>query len=529
MPSPERIFIESLLQIANKEGQDVPFYLNSAQEKLDNGICDGHTRHIIPKARQEGVSSYVLALFLIRCMRQRNRRCVVISHDAKSTETLFNRVKYYISHMRGAKPKLGSDSRIELTFPKNDSTFYIGTAGARKFGRGDTVTDLHCSEVAFWPDPKSITSGLFQAVPRSGWIFIESTGNGQGNWYHKRCMRSVSGNSRYRMHFLDWQSFPEYSVDLTPEEEYELMSSLNADIEEPQLVKEWNLTPGQLAFRREKLDELDWDLDLFKQEYPMTLDECFKSSGTGIFKKINYVPTQSWNRENLHFWCLKGHPHKRGIYSLGIDGAGGVGKDRTVGQIVECVSMEQVGEWVSDRHGPDDAIPILLGLATRFNESYIVVENEKYGIVMLHELKKSDYPRQKIHRSKYGRSPNDLSGMGIPPNARTKMLAIGKLRTLLARPDGLVVHSPLLKDELDTFIEHDNGKLGAIDEDGIYDDRVTALAMSVMGVTKALLVQPIKRERRIIHANPFLLDNIINELHGRNQSFPIRSHVRVLQ
>jgi hypothetical protein len=56
-------------------------------------------------------------------------------------------------------------SKREFTFPKTNSMFYIGTAGARKFGRGDTITDLHCSEYAFWENPVDLFSGLTDAVP----------------------------------------------------------------------------------------------------------------------------------------------------------------------------------------------------------------------------------------------------------------------------------------------------------------------------------------------------------------------------
>jgi hypothetical protein len=78
------------------------------------------------------------------------------------------RVHYYLENLRGPKAVIKNSSKNELTFPKTNSMFYIGTAGSRKFGRGDMITDLHCSEVAYWEDPKSLITGLFQAVPRNG-------------------------------------------------------------------------------------------------------------------------------------------------------------------------------------------------------------------------------------------------------------------------------------------------------------------------------------------------------------------------
>jgi len=139
--------------------------------------------------------------------------------------------------------------------------FYIGTAGSRQFGRGDTITDLHCSEVAFWKDPKSLLGGLFQAVPRSGNISIESTGNGTGNWFHRSTMRAAAGSSRYRMHFLPWQDFKEYTVPLNDLEKSRILNNLSEEFEEVCMPAR-GFTAGQIAFRREKLEELDYDLQL---------------------------------------------------------------------------------------------------------------------------------------------------------------------------------------------------------------------------------------------------------------------------
>jgi hypothetical protein len=54
----EVMIIEELFMIADKAGKDVPMKLNSAQQKLVKSMTG---RDLVPKARQEGVSSLVLA------------------------------------------------------------------------------------------------------------------------------------------------------------------------------------------------------------------------------------------------------------------------------------------------------------------------------------------------------------------------------------------------------------------------------------------------------------------------------------
>ena len=76
MATKERLIIENLLMIADKNQQDVPFVLNSAQASLDANLTG---RDIIPKARQEGISSYYQARALVKCLSERNTSAVIIS------------------------------------------------------------------------------------------------------------------------------------------------------------------------------------------------------------------------------------------------------------------------------------------------------------------------------------------------------------------------------------------------------------------------------------------------------------------
>src|SRR5262249_40415993 len=150
------------------------------------------------------------------------------------------------------------------------------------FGRGDTITDLHCSEYAYWPNPTELIKGLFQAVPKSGEISIESTGNGY-NDYYRRCIRAYEGKSLLRLPFLPWHTFDEYKLDLTEQDREAFLGRLDPALGEIELSA--TLSPERLAWRRMKLEELDFDLSSFMQEYPMSLSECFQASSLSVFHK----------------------------------------------------------------------------------------------------------------------------------------------------------------------------------------------------------------------------------------------------
>lgn len=516
MATKERLVIEAMLMIASKSRGDVPFELNSAQARLDHALSGFD---ITAKARQEGVSSYYLARFLVACLGERNVRAVVISHDRESTQRMLGRVNYYIEHIRGPKPIIKNQSKNEITFPKTNSAFYIGTAGSRKFGRGDTITHLHCSEIAYWPDPKSLASGLFQAVPKdgSGEIGIESTGNGVGNYFHNMCMSAAQGRGRYRLHFFPWHTFPEYTEHLSEAEAAEIMANLDPKLEEPEIVERFGIDAGRIAFRRNILSDIDYDLKLFKQEYPFTLDECFQASGSSIFSRYTYRPTDDWYEAAPHMYMLAGHPQKQFTYVLGADPSGGTGNDNSVIEVFCLDTFEQVGEWIHDKTEPDIFAEKIAQVGELFNFAYAVVESNNHGILTLAELRKI-YPRQQIYNETGLRSTTDFGALrneGHRTTIVSKPWMIGMYRKALA--EGLVIHSPILVSEMSTFVEKETGKMEA--EEGCHDDTVIASCKATLGFHRASMRAASSSGLvQVPQKDPFVLGSLIEELQGRGRT-----------
>lgn len=519
--TPEAIIIESMFRIANKEGEDVDFILNSVQKDLDENLTG---RDIIPKLRQPGISSYFLARYTAACLRKRNVKAVIISHEGESTQRLLSRCHYFLNNLRGPSPVIGRSGMNVITFPKMDSMIYIGTAGSKKFGRGDTVTHCHCSEYAYWPNPKDILAGLLQAVPMSGEIAIESTGNGVGNDYHRRVLRAYEGVSEWKCHFFGLQTYMEYQIKLTQEEEEHVLRTLNPEWEEPQLV-EGGLSAGQIIWRRIKLEELDYDIKMFKQEYPITLDECFQASGDSIFHRVKFIPTNLWKYQGNNLHTLDGHPIRAHQYVVGADPSGGTGRDNASAQVFDLTAGEQVAEYAHNRIEPDVFGDKVTDLAEYFNNAFIVVESNNHGPMTLDRIRRRDYPSMLIYsmeQSGVSYEDRTLMSMGFRTSVRTKPIMVGKLRALLAQ--SWTIHSPTLNGELSTFIEHEDGKLAA--QKGCKDDRVLAAACAAIGMEHAELYAgngeaDIEMSSRDPARYPFTLDGIVEECAGKGRGFPV--------
>lgn len=524
--------IESLFRIPDKDRNEVDFILNDAQLTLDRNMTG---RDIIPKARQRGVTSYWLARFTAACLRKENVNAVVISHEAEATARQLQKVRYFLDRIKGPKAHTGSMSQHMITFPKTGSSFYIGTAGSRAFGRGDTITHLLCTEYAYWPDGPTLLNGLLDCVPESGEAVIESTGNGKGNDYHRRCMAAWRGESYWKCHFLPWHEQPEYCDILTPEEEEQLMANLREEWEEPQLVG--ILTPGQLSWRRRKLADKDYNLDDFKQEYPLTIEECFKSTGSSLFHQVLYFPSKEWVKVSPWEHRLLGYPKEGHRYSIGADVSAGVGKDDSVAVVWDVDDEKQVCEYVNNRITPDKFAKELVRLGLYYNDAFLVPEANNHGILLISTLLNEEegrplYPEHLIWRRTTG-APVDtlpkLAQFGLLTTSKTRPLIIGLLRKALAST--WQIFSPMLRDQLDTFVENpDTKKVEA--QEGQKDDIVMAAALGQLGVQSALMLdrrklRPVTSAERL-GLGPFTLDNIMKELHSRagGNVYPIKSHLR---
>lgn len=172
-------WIEARLRIVNKQSEEVPFVLNKIQTKYITEDMTG--RDVILKARQQGFSSVILAIFTGDFILRENSRSVIVADIADNASELLDRVKSYIRSyelITGRKVPLKYNSKYELFNEAMGSRYTIGTADNNEFGRSKTITNLHLSEFAFYPNPEKLFAGAMQAVVPDGRILIETTANG---------------------------------------------------------------------------------------------------------------------------------------------------------------------------------------------------------------------------------------------------------------------------------------------------------------------------------------------------------------
>ncbi len=272
-----------------------------------------------------------------------------------------------------------------------------------------------------------------------------------------------------------------------------------------------------------KLEEMDYDLASFKQEYPETLDECFQMSSESIFTVVNYQPTDRWVKLDKWFWALEGHPKPDLTYVMGGDVAAGLGGDydASVAEVFCLDTGDQVAEFISNKVDPILFATKLATIGKHYNEAYAVVEQNNHGILTLDRLT-SLYPSYKIHKDSKTKTTEEeqrLFQLGHRTSSRNKPLMIGRLRKRVAHD--WIIHSSILKSEMSTFIETETGKLQA--QDGCHDDTVMASACAVTGENRAAMASTkLNPPPRKAYKDPMVLENIIEELRGGGRGWPVR-------
>jgi len=286
-------YSKKCLSIRTKDGEIAPFVLNSCQEFIHARVEQqratiAKVRCIILKGRQQGCSTYIEGRFYWLVTHRFGVRAFILTHDNEATNNLFDMAKRYHEHCPlVVRPTVLASNAKELIFDGLDSGYKLGTAGNKAVGRSSTVQLLHSSEVAYQPNAAEHAKGIMQTVPNAAGteIFLESTANGIGNYFHEQWQLAEAGDSEFIPIFIPWYWQAEYSREVTPD--------FAKTIEEEELVRLYNLTPEQLMWRRFKIIEMSVGgvdgTKEFMQEYPCNATEAFQLTGEDTFIKPNIV------------------------------------------------------------------------------------------------------------------------------------------------------------------------------------------------------------------------------------------------
>jgi hypothetical protein len=272
----------------------------------------GKLRSITLKARQEGITTLVMAVFVCNAANRTNFNALFFADTKEKTEDAFKRVNFFHERLPLEKRPIrkGGTSKV-LDYTMLRSRIRIATAGSRDVGRSGTLQAVHWSEVAFAPDAARMGPGLFNSVPPTGTIILESTAEGdgakddgsdeylggRGAFFAYEWKESVAGNNGFHPIFLPWHAMAEYRSPV-PEgfrrtraadekaEETRLRFDYGRFGDEEAVAARFGVDDEQLAFRRMKIAEPGMSASKFAQEYPGDWEEALAAGSSFMFPEF---------------------------------------------------------------------------------------------------------------------------------------------------------------------------------------------------------------------------------------------------
>ena len=458
-PNVRQRSMDRLLRVRNKNRRVCKLNLNDVQQDVD---LRASNRNIVLKARQVGITTYVAARFFLSTMLQPGTLSVQVAHDQQSAEEIFRIVHRFLENLppewRRSALRTSRANVRQIIFPELDSEYRVESAADRCAGRGLTIQNLHCSEVARWPhDVAETLAALRAAVPPDGEIFLESTPSGAGGTFYEEWQSAPE--TGYVQHFFPWWSEESYKREV---------EIVNFTDEELELMAKHKLSAVQIAYRREMRSQFR---NRFLEEYAEDAETCFLTSGNCMFdcekldielKKPPQYYDEKENGRMLYFLP----PVTGRKYIIGVDPAGGgVHGDYACAQVIEVEKGTQCAELLG-HYTPQELAAKVTLLGKKYNLALVAVERNNQGEAVLAYLgMESGYP----HVYPEGERPGWLT------NLATRGPMLGRLEVMLANMPHLFLSHRLLQD-CRSFVRGADGKCAAAA--GAHDDTVMAMAIA---------------------------------------------------
>lgn len=460
-------------------------------------------RQVWLKARQVGQTTLVVAAaFWDLYFHPDHSWLFAAQTEDDAKDTLLNRVKVPYSKlpewMRKRGPQPVTDNTEELRFDNGSLIESIpATAGA---GRGGSRYGMIMDEAAF----VEVAAELYAAVgPQTyGPMFVFSTANGMGNWFHEIWLDSELADSEWIGNFHPWYAVPGRDERWYEREKRRMRNTPHLFYQEyPATPTEAFARSGRTALNIDLLDEQCWCEPNFR--YDIALIDFHNEDMDAALEDAYVGGTEEADCE---LWVWE-HPYverdedgyvlRDPNFVIFADVAEGLEHGDYSAVTVWDANTGEVVATMLAHYPVEDLGGFLEWLGYYYLTALIVVERNNNGLVVVVDLQRASYPRQ-YRQEKFGELPSDRHGKYKPrygwlTNAATKPKMVHEFNKALA--DGQVVlHDARFRHEASTFVANGKGGFEAIS--GKHDDHVISHLGGWQGCLNVGAFPPVWQDRR---------------------------------
>jgi hypothetical protein len=424
----------------------VPFEMYEFQKETLRKFVD-HRFNVVLKARQLGLSTLMAGYVSWFMIFNPNKEILVIAIKQGVAINFIKKVKVFMRELPDfLKPAFPTDNQQSVVL-NNGSTCTASTS-SDDAGRSEALSLLILDEAAFINNIEDLWTAAQPTLSTGGSAIINSTPNGQGNFFHKVFQDAESGLNDFVPTTLHWSLHPERT-----DQWYEdTFKSLSFDKQRMAQEHECSfIASGNTVINPESLEE---------------------------YKKYICEPKKKFG-VNGSIWRWK-EPVEGHSYMVTVDTSRGDGSDFSTYHVLDLEEFEQVEEF-KGKAEVSDLASLSIKASTTYNKALLVVENNGLGWATVTEVLNKGYSniyysdKTQSKRNPYETGSPDHKKIGGFTNSNVvRPLAIDSLIQAL-NPLDLKFYSKRLLDELEVFIWY-RGKPQAMRN--YNDDLVIAMAMA---------------------------------------------------
>jgi hypothetical protein len=461
------------------------------------------------KGRKIGFSTDILTEMYAKAATLQHQRAALMSHEDEATKRLLEILRI-VHEYNPMAPPLDKNNTKEMVFQYTKSRIWVGTAGARVFGRGDDLTLLHLSEAAHFfkrvDDVETFMAGVSEAVAKGGRFVLESTPNGEDPIFFQRWQAAISGElwtglflSIFQDDTANWDADHPLALPSTKRKEFDLteyeqviMQSMGGKLGHIRFLRYEKEKMASISPSEPTNSAVVGDERVLLQEYPVDDQTCFLSGEDLVFDTfvINLLrqrakgPMFSEGGGALNTYEKPINDH---AYVLFLDTSEGLPSSHfQAAAVLDVTNMKYVAH-LRIKTNLIELAKMTVRLAEEYNTALLMVERNNHGHAVLQTIDQMGYPNIYFHQEGDNFLRRGESRMGYPTRGTdTKPLMVSEFKEYL-EAGALDIQDPAVLREAaayryeDSRSAHRRGKAGYGPPSGGTDDSLMAAMGALQG------------------------------------------------
>jgi hypothetical protein len=438
-------FCQSLKIVDQTTGAVKRWTLNAEQHEVIRAVC-GHSRLIILKSRQVGITTVLLAYDLLFAIINPGLQVSIVFDIDENAKRKLEQLKQWCRQLKIRVIQPSDKHTLTLW---NGAQLVAMTSGSRaadgeaKVGRSGTSGLIHASELSFWVIAEAAFTSLTATTLATTKVIVESTAKAGESHFRTMWDRANApsdgedaGVNRYAPLFLPLEMHEGYRIDprTISDELWERLQRDRGFARRDTAAWWWSKLQGDFS----------GDVHRCLQEYPVKADDAFSfGKGRWIFGFQSVEPQRHVGDWRLYIMDAAGEP-----LGLGVDTALGLGRDSSAIFVMGLWSGACIATYKCNTIRPEDYANEVFQAQRMFKAHVVAVETNGCGKEVFVQLSAKGCP------GLFDQKSSDIKG--------EKAVRMGWMKRAIE--SGRVLVGPELKAEIEGSVRDEEGDFDGPDD-----------------------------------------------------------------